>query len=477
MDTPNIVWLTLESTRADHCSLHGYGRETTPELDALAGEPGARWFEDCHTHGIWTRSSSASILTGTYPSHHTVGLDTDTRLPDELDTVAELLGRAGYNTGCVSPNPNISSSSGLDRGFDRFTYISGSTLLDACPYRSLAKYALNVRRHSAGLTRDRGKHSFGYLVNDVAKRWVSDFEREDDPYFLYVHYPDTHQPYFPPLPYQNAFTADLPMSTAEAAEITLDVFDDMYRHIATGCQLSERQWAAVEAMYDAQIRYTDHLVGELVRHVRRRSGGDTVVVVTADHGELLGERGLLAHRFTLDSRLTHVPMVVAGNLSAVGLGGRKTRAEGIGEGELVQHADVMETLLSAVGADTSQFQGVDLSSDRREYAFAQRGGERAAGMLETMCEHNPGFDPSRFPAGDTTSVTEGSYRYVVGEDRCRLYRLPEEVEVENDHPAANRLDAAYREFIDGDGQPVTDERVAGELDAGMEQHLEDLGYI
>ncbi|MFB6130345.1 MAG: sulfatase-like hydrolase/transferase, partial [Salinigranum sp.] len=137
MGAPNIVWLTLESTRSDHCSLYGYGRETTPELDALAAERGARAFGDCHAHGIWTRSSSASILTGTYPTHHTVGLDTDSRLPDELDTVPELLGRAGYTTACVSPNPNLSSSSGLDRGFDRFTYVSGATLLEACPYRSL----------------------------------------------------------------------------------------------------------------------------------------------------------------------------------------------------------------------------------------------------------------------------------------------------------------------------------------------------
>ena len=472
MRSPNIVWVTLESTRADHCSHHGYSRDTTPELAALADEPGARSFDDCHAHGIWTRSSSASILTGTYPSHHTVGLDTDSRLPDELDTVPELLRREGYNTGCVSPNPNVSTSSGLERGFDRFAYVSGSTLLEACPYRSLAKYALNVRRHSAGLTRDRGKHSFGYLVNDLAKRWVDDFAREDDPYFLYVHYPDTHQPYYPPVPHQDDFADDLPMSGAEAAEVAYDVFENMYEHIATGCDLTDRQWAAVEAMYDTQIRYTDRLMGELIDHVREQTGRETIVAVTSDHGELLGERGLLAHRFVLDSCLTRVPMVVSGD---VDLGGDADAENG--NGELVQHSDVMKTLLSSVGAETSQIQGVDLSKERREYAFTQRGGDRARGMYESLRAIEPSFDPSRFPTGDATSVTDGTYRYVVDEEGTELYDRADESTLPPDHPAAEELDAAYREFEAGPGQPVTDERVSGEVTDGMQQHLEDLGYI
>ncbi|MFB6130344.1 MAG: sulfatase-like hydrolase/transferase, partial [Salinigranum sp.] len=332
--------------------------------------------------------------------------------------------------------------------------------------------------HSAGFTRDRGKHSFGYLVNDVAKRWVNDFARDDDPYFLYVHYPDTHHPYYPPLPYQDLFADDLPMSGAEAAEVALEVSENLFDYIADGCALSDRQRAALEATYDAQIRYSDRLVGELLRHVRRRSDRDTWIVVTSDHGELLGERGLLAHRLVLDSRLTRVPMVVAGDVPGVSAdAGPDSAARPGGEADLVQHADVMETLLSAVGADISQFQGVDLAEARREFAFAQRGGERADGLTRELAARNDAFDPSQFPAGDATSVTDGAFRYVAGDDGAALYRLPAETAVGLDHPAVDRLAPAHREFVDGKALPVTDERVKGELDAGMKRHLEDLGYM
>jgi len=470
MTRPNVLWVTLESTRADHCSLYGYERETTPALTALAAESDARAFADCHTHGIWTRSSSASILTGTYPTHHRVGLDTEVRLPDRIETVPERFGAAGYATACLSPNPNLSSSSGLDRGFDRFNYLSMSTLLRECPLSSLLKYAANVRRHAGGFTRETGKHPFGYLVTELAERRVDEFAGGGEPYFLYVHYPDTHHPYYPPKPYRDRFAGDLPMSGDEAAELAFDLYEEFQEHIAAGCPFSGEEWAAVEAMYDTMIRYTDDLVDRLVAHARDRSERPTVVVVTADHGELLGERGLLTHRFVADSALSHVPLVVAGD--GVGLEFR--------ESPVVQHSDVVRTLLAAAGADADGIQGYDLTEQSREFAFTQRGGERATGMLSSLSDRAPGFDPDRFPRGDLTSVTDGGYRYEETDDGewTALYPLPEGGSLPR--PAgseADRLADALAAFRADWGRPVTDEVQAGELTDGMEDHLEDLGYI
>lgn len=468
MSPPNVLWLTLESTRADHCSLSGYERETTPTLDALAAESDASAVPECHAHGIWTRSSSASILTGTYPTHHRVGLDTDTRLPDALETVPELLGRVGYDTACVSSNPNLSASSGLDRGFDEFSYLSASTLLEACGPTSVAKYLANFWWHSGGLTLETRKHPFGYLVNEVAKRRIDDVFGGDAPGFLYVHYPDTHHPYYPPKPYRKLFVEDLPFGGDEAAEIVFDVFDDLYFHIANGCDLTGRQWSAIEAMYDSMIRYSDDLVGAIVDYARSHSRGELAIVVTADHGELLGERDLLSHRFAVHSALSHVPLVVV-------CPDLTLRASPV-----VQHSDVVRTLLGLVGADVEQIQGVDLGTDRRTYAITQRGGARTAGMLDAIVERNPAFDVERFPTCDLTSVTDGAFRY----EACAetgwqaLYELPSERRRDVDElPAGERLSAVYTAFMADEGRPVTEDVARGEVTEEMREHLDDLGYL
>lgn len=130
---PNVVWVTGESTRADQTSVgsatNRAGHDTTPGLRARAERDDGRWFDACHAHGIYTLPSSASILTGTVASHHDVGMGSE-RLPAEIPTVAERFAAAGYWTAALSTVGHVSSATGLDRGFDRFTWLTVSTALD-----------------------------------------------------------------------------------------------------------------------------------------------------------------------------------------------------------------------------------------------------------------------------------------------------------------------------------------------------------
>lgn len=467
MDPPSILWITLESTRADHCSLYGYDRETTPELSRLAAKPGSVAFSDCHAHGIWTRSSSASILTGTYPTHHRVGLDTDTQLPDQIDTVPELLKRAGYDTSCVSPNPNLSTASGLARGFDEFSYLSKSTLIEESTLGELAKYLLGFRRHTGGLRLDPRKHPFGYVCNQIAKRQIDTCFGGSAPGFVYLHYPDTHHPYYPPKAYRDRFSDGLSISGDEAAEVAFDVFEDLYHHIATGCELTDRQWASIVSMYDSMIRYTDDLAASIIDYASDRVEGPLAVVVTSDHGELLGERDLLSHRFVTHSALTHVPLVLDYPEISLETSG------------LVQHSDIVKTLLRVAGADASQIDGYDLRTERRPYAVTQRGGERAAGMLEELDDRKGSFDSESYVRGDVTCVIDGTYRYEVSpeSDREAVYELESERKRANDDAAADRLREWYTSFMQSSGQPVTDEVQSGELTPEMDRHMKDLGYL
>lgn len=463
MDHPTIVWISLESFRADHTSLADYDQDTTPNLASLADGDDWQSHPRCYASGVWTRSSTASILTGTYPSHHRTGFDAG-KLPPELDTVPELLGGLGYETACVSPNPHIHPSTGINRGFENFTYLDKEAVLKQYGPMPLAKYALNVRKHSAGFTTDMRRHCFGYLINDLAKRAL---RSADGPQFLYVHHPDSHHPFCPPIPYRDRFLDDCSLDTDEAIELALDASSRMSEHMANGVPFSAEEREALTALYDTQLKYVDSLVGELVEYVLE-SVENPIVVLSGDHGELFGEHGLLAHRITTDTAVSHVPLLTYGLDDA-----------DFDSQPVVQHLDVMQTILESVGADTSQFQGVDLRTERRNYAITQRGGPRTVQTLDKLVELNPDFDRSKFVEADVTSVQTAEYRYEFDHDGGQLFRIrtnDTDRPIEDDERAAE-LRAFVTEWLDGPGTPVTDAKTDAEVDDATKARLRELGYM
>lgn len=459
MARPNILWITLDSVRADHTSLHGYERDTTPNMATL-GEEGYA-FDTCITHSKSTLPSSGAILSGFAPTRNTLGVDGDV-LPDDVRTIAERFSGAGYRTACLSRNSFVSSATGLDRGFDRFQWLASETIREAGLW-TLTKYLLNIRKHSAGLTRDTAKHASPYLMNDVAKRWLSDFEGEDEPFFFYLHYNEPHRPYHPPLSYIDEYADDLSMSPREAAEFAVEVHYDLDEIIANGCDLSDDEWAALEAMYDAEIAYTDEMVGRLIDYVDSLDMDDTVVVVTGDHGELFGEYGLLSHGYVLIDAVTRVPLVIdgIGDLSVDG-------------DDIVQHADVMKTLLELAGADSGETIGVDLREEGREYAVSQRGPVD----FDNILKYNQDFDHSKFHHPTLHSIRSDEHRYLYSEEKKELFRLSdEETDVSDELPeVAEDLESRLTEWLEQHGDPI-DEGRNREYSEAVQRQLGDLGYL
>lgn len=465
MSRPNVVWITLDSVRADHTTMAGYERETTPSLARLADDERGAYFENCLSHGRYTAVSSASILTGVYPSRHRVGYD-GPAIPAELRTVPERFREAGYRTGLVSDNPFVSEATGLDRGFDSATCLvpaslAGlpSTLLKTVGPAALAKYVLGIRRHSVGLQPDLKRHSRTYLINVVAKRWLASVSGEE-PFFLYVHNNDPHRPYYPALPSRDAFTADIAFSSSEAAAFSMRVHESLMRLIAEGCSLTGDEWEALLAMYDAEISHADAGVGELVQFIDDGGFGETLVVVTADHGEFFGEHGLLGHKFVLDDAVLNVPLVVRG-------------IDTDGDG-LVQHSDVIRTLLECAGGETDGIHGVDIRHETREFAIAQD--HRLS--PEQLLEHDPTADISRYPSDERSVIHDGRFKLRLGEDGRVLYRLPDETtDVSASHAdVANDMEATLREWLAAEGQPAG-EVTRGKFTDSMRRHLADLGYV
>jgi uncharacterized sulfatase len=459
MDRPNILWVTLDSIRADHTSLGGYGRDTTPRMSTLARE--GIGFDTCISHAQATHPSTGAILTGRAPSRNTVGISGDV-VPDEITTIPERFVDAGYTTAGLSRNSFLSDSTDLDRGFERFQWLASSTLHEA-GVRTLLKYLLNIRTHSAGLTTDSAKHATPFLMNDIAKRWLDDFEADENPFFFYLHYNEPHRPYYPPRPYLDRYTDDIAMDPAEAAETALRIHRNLHEIIATGCDLSDDEFEALIAMYDAEIAYTDEMIGRLVDYVRSLDVGPTVVIVTADHGELFGEYGLLSHKYVLHDGVTRVPLV------ATGLGDLVVDGD-----DVIQHWDVMRTLLEMADVDTGGLLGHDLRTETPEFAVSQR----APMDFERMLEYNPDFDTDRFHAETLTAIRTDRFKYQTSGDRSELFELPnEETDVSAEYPSVvDDLGAKLGEWLDEHGDPVGDAR-EGAFSGAVEKQLRQLGYI
>jgi len=348
---PNIVWLTIDALRYDYTSMSGE-RDLTPNIDAIADQSSGQTFSRCFSHGIGTRTSSSSILTGTYPSTHKVYGNTGA-IPDELETVPELFSRNGYRTVGISPNVHFSNATNLDRGFDEFHLLTeAKSILSSTRIGDIAKFLSGIRKYSAGLDLEKTNHSLSYLTNCIAKRSLSS---ESQPVFAYIHYLDPHSPYRPPAKVFNQICEDVGCTPEKARSVLRD------RH-ENGLQWTNNYNKSdvdlIEALYSAEIRFIDKMVGELIDTLE----DDTIVIVTADHGELFGEDNVFGHRLSVHPKLTNVPLVTRG----IDILDQATTTP-------VQHTDVVRTILEDSLGTRGDVQGVDLRTEIPNRAIVERG--------------------------------------------------------------------------------------------------------
>lgn len=468
-EKPNIVWVTLDSIRQDRTTMAGHDRDTTPNMAAIANRQDGTAFTECISHGMWSLTSDASVLTGLYPSQHGTGLWNEV-LPGEVKTIPERFSDLGYRTAGLSHNGHFNEATGLARGFDRFEWVHKKNLLSTVGPRILTKYLLNMRSESAGYTAPLDHHRSDYLSTRYARSWVDDLAGGQQPFFMFIHMLGAHLPYVPPLPYQDEFTDEIELAPDEAVDIAYDRSINYYREIAEGCDYADDVQAAIESQYDGLVRYVDEKIGELFSYIDRLTTGPTVFVVTADHGDLLGERGIMAHQFVLDDGLINVPMVVHGLPSLAQ----------VGENSLVQHIDIMRALLIEAGAtpeELSDMEGIDPRETQREYTLSQRGGNTYETAISEVRDHNPDFDARQYQPGLVHAVRSSQHKLVQGEETESFYDLTDET---TDILAQNRATAtAYRDFLERSLEEFEEIHDSAELevDAAMRQQLKDLGYV
>lgn len=283
---PNILFILIDTLRADHLGYAGYSRDTSPNIDALSKK--SVRFMNAYAASSWTAPCVASIFTGLPPSVHgmmppnsrTKAADKFSfKLSGEIVTIADALQAAGYKTAAVTSNEWISEKFGYAQGFDYFFMKSRMA---------------------------------GDGVNEKAFRVIDKLYEPDKPFFLYVHYMDPHDPYKAPEPFRSYFKEPLE--------------DPRY-------QPAERE---LMREYDNEIRYADAKIGELLEYAEQKGLlENAVVVLTADHGEQFRERGNVGHGYTLHDEETHIPLLIR---DPAGRGSEITVP--------VSHLDIFPTLLS-----------------------------------------------------------------------------------------------------------------------------------
>ena len=302
---PNVLLICIDTLRADHMSLHGYFRKTTPQIDAFSTH--CRVFDRAYATAPFTAPSVVSMLTGLYPYHHGVRLFWQ-RVTSNNITLADHLRRAGYQAAAVVSNVVLSDKAcGLGA---RFEY-----------YDDRVDEPEAHRPHMLQRSASR--------TTDAAVAWLNDKRQPDHPFFLWVHYIDPHGPYRPPPGAPVDFTHDAP-EPVDPERILEYVREP---GLTDGLEYVDR--------YDEEIAYTDREVGRLLEaYADLGLADDSLIILTADHGEQLMDsaRFYFSHGYTVRDSVVRIPLMI--------------RHPSVPQGRIarpVSIADVMPTVLDVAG--------------------------------------------------------------------------------------------------------------------------------
>lgn len=412
---PNLILISLDTFRADHLGSYGHPQVRTPHLDRLCRE--GTQIAECYTSVPLTLPSHATLLTGASPRRHGVHENGAYILEEKWTTLAEYLRDSGYETGAIVSSFQLEKKYGLAQGFDSYD--------DRFPGET-AVYDERVVRGP------KGEH---FRLNSAEKRaenvtaaLADRLPRSDgEPFFLWLHYFDTHVIYDPPPPYSAMYAGE----------------------------------PYPENLYSGEVSYVDHHIGELIKLLEERGlYRSTLIVVIGDHGEGLGEHRETYHdQFIYDSTL-RVPLIIGGGAVPASWN-RLVPGPAAGENLLPTLLDLLKVEWKRDDVD-----GVSLLA-RRE---GDDGGDEPAQYLET-------YAPMQNLCSKLFGLRQGSWKYIEA-------ATPELYNVDADPGERSnlaRLDANAGRVAQMRSilmERLSDvEAPAAQIDAGTRERLEAIGYL
>jgi len=343
----NVVLVTIDTLRADRLGCYGYAEIETPYLDRLASE--GILFENALTTVPFTLPAHSSIMTGVYPPVHGVRENVGYALDERLPTLAEDLSAAGRRTGGFVSAFVLDGRWGIDRGFDR--------------------YYDEFKVQDTGMLNIGAVQREGTETIEQAGAWLD--ETAGSPFFLWLHLFEPHDPYEAPEPYASRYP---------------------------------------QRPYDAEVAYTDSLVGRLREMLEGRDLLErTLLIVTGDHGEGLGDHGEYFHGYFVYDSTARVPLIV--RLPGARLGGRRVAAA-------VSHVDLRPTVLEALGRPAPAIPSRQGGRSLLPLLLGMDDGERSAYVESYYSLYHYGWAPLR-------AIHTGPLKFIDAPEP-ELYRLADD---------------------------------------------------
>lgn len=354
---PNIVFITMDTTRADHLTPYRYFRDTSPFIAKLAAQ--ATLFENAYSVSSWTLPSHSSIFTGRLPSVHGA-IYTHWWLDSSETTLAEILQKNGYSTAAFVSGPFLLPSFNIQQGFEYY-----DDQLDL--FSGLQRFTIMkiVRRFTKKRLPWIDGQRDGKDLTDHVLSWMQ-VQQDPSPFFLFVNYFDPHDPYRPPAPFNTMYDASYHGLMNGYTEKLFKNRQTGERIGPDGHPLNAADYHHLNALYDGEIRFMDQQIGRLFTYLQNHPyWKNTIVVLMADHGESIGDHHLLDHGHTLYEEQIHIPLIILG--PGIPAGKRVT--------SLVRSIDLLPFLLERIHLPLpSNIQGTSFaaylngaSSDRRTY--------------------------------------------------------------------------------------------------------------
>lgn len=472
MDTARYDDVLGESSEATTSNIHDIARNGTTFTEAYAAAP-------------WTLPSHASLFTGTYPSRHGAHAG-HKRLTEPHPTLATAFSEAGYETVGISNNTWISGEFGFERGFDTFhktwQYVQSETDLGKAvrtnegveKYRAIAKAIFdgnpitNAVNAVYGRFLRKQQDKGATQTNNWIQSWLSD--RTDSPFFLFINYLEPHLEYRPPREYATQFLPN-DVTYDEAMEIS----QDAWGYIAGTVDLPDRELELLHALYRAELSYLDDQIGELREHLKAASQwDDTIFMILGDHGENIGDHGLMDHQYSLADTLLHVPLVAHGG--PFNNGGKVNTP--------VQLPDVAPTLL-----DCGDIDSTNLREAVQGYSFHPASDESRTTVLGEYLAPQPSMDALKQRVGELSedvrtydrslrSIRANGWKLIRGSDGSRqLYQVDEErTDRSSAHPdVVDELEKRLNEWLNSFEHADEDSNV--HMTDETRDRLEELGYL
>jgi len=348
LNYPNIILIVIDTMRSDHLSCYGYERNTTPNIDKFSKD--AILFKDCYSQANHSNPGHASLFTGKYPISHgahdpsyymlkQIKNIMSFPLMDEEVTLAEVLKENGYLTAAANANSVwITKKQGFHQGFDfwynKYRFIYEPKI--ATIFRKLNYFEFISRFTKIYLNAAE--------INEVVFNWLDKYGKNS--FFLFINYMDPHWPYIPEIPYNKSFPA-------KTKKIYIS---NPYKFLRQEQELSEEEKNYLISNYDGETKYTDYHIGILLDKLKSMGiYKNSIIIITSDHGEFLGEHNRIIHGTDLYDPVVKVPLIIKPHKSYKGQLFNKNT---------VQLIDVFPTILNMIAVPIpDDVQGTSLTKD------------------------------------------------------------------------------------------------------------------